>query len=138
LIREFNGKRYYHIGFKVACDYLGVNEKDIHLYPKRFIELKNTKVGDIRIPIDEENRRGEEFVLMLPNTDLPGAKMLAGRIRESVQKHTFIDNYNRSYRVNVSLGVAELDEKDIRDILINKADTALYLAKRTGRNKVCD
>ncbi|MDD5237142.1 MAG: CHASE2 domain-containing protein, partial [Candidatus Omnitrophica bacterium] len=56
LIKEFNGKRYYHIGFKVVCDYLGVKEKDIHLYPKKFIELKNTKIGDIRIPIDETNR----------------------------------------------------------------------------------
>ncbi|MCM8770823.1 MAG: CHASE2 domain-containing protein [Candidatus Omnitrophica bacterium] len=81
---------------------------------------------------------GEEFVLMLPNTDLKGAKMLAERIRALIEKHVFIDNNNMSYRVNISLGVADLEEQDTRETLVNKADAALYLAKRTGRNKVCD
>lgn len=56
LVKEFQGRRYYHIGFKIACDYLGVKQEDIHLYPAKFIELKNTKIGTIRIPIDEKNR----------------------------------------------------------------------------------
>jgi len=81
---------------------------------------------------------GEEFILMLPSADTQGATMLAERIRQSVESHIFIDNNNRSYRVAVSLGVAEFDRNDTIEALVNKADTALYLAKNTGRNKVCD
>ncbi|MCM8780231.1 MAG: diguanylate cyclase [Candidatus Omnitrophica bacterium] len=81
---------------------------------------------------------GEEFILMLPNTDTAGAMMLAERIRQSVESRVFVDSNNKSYRVNISLGVAEFEESDSRETLVDKADKALYRAKNTGRNKVCD
>lgn len=80
---------------------------------------------------------GEEFVLMLPNTDIGGAKLLAERLRQAVEKNVF-KNVNKEYSVSMSLGVAELAAEDTRSALIGKADAALYLAKNGGRNIVCD
>ncbi len=76
---------------------------------------------------------GEEFAVILPETDLSGALDVANRIRTSVASHT---GFQRS--ITVSLGISELqDNKGAPEILIEQADKALYEAKRTGRNRAC-
>jgi diguanylate cyclase (GGDEF)-like protein len=76
---------------------------------------------------------GEEFAVILPETDLKGALDVAEKIRMSVASHTGL---HRS--VTVSLGVSELqDPKSTFELLIEQADKALYEAKRMGRNQVC-
>jgi diguanylate cyclase (GGDEF)-like protein len=71
---------------------------------------------------------GEEFLLLLPETDTVGAKILAERIRESIEKET---------DVTASLGVAICSEEvNDEEEFINKADSALYEAKNSGRNRV--
>lgn len=78
---------------------------------------------------------GEEFVLVLSNTDLTGAKMLAERIRETVEK--LCCRYGEvSVGVTVSLGVACLGAEDTEHSLFDRADRALLQAKREGRNRV--
>ena len=75
---------------------------------------------------------GEEFCLMLPDTDITSAMQLAERLRISVQT-LLVKPYE--IRVTISLGVAQVDAevKKYRQ-LIERADKALYLAKRSGRN----
>ncbi len=79
---------------------------------------------------------GEEFAVVLPHTDRPGAAVLAERLRESVagQLHS---NGGRSERVTISLGIASfpLDEADSVEKLIECADSRLYKAKDSGRNR---
>jgi diguanylate cyclase (GGDEF)-like protein len=76
---------------------------------------------------------GEEFAVILPETDLSGALDVATRIRTSVASHT---GFQRS--ITVSLGVSELrDNKSASETLVEQADKALYEAKRTGRNRAC-
>lgn len=76
---------------------------------------------------------GEEFAVILPETDLKGALEVAEKIRLSVANHTGLQRL-----VTVSLGVSELrDNKSAFELLIEQADKALYEAKRTGRNRVC-
>lgn len=79
---------------------------------------------------------GEEFAAILPETDLDGAAQVADRLREDLSKLTVRE---RETEVNftVSIGVATAEKQDrlITDIL-NRADEALYKAKRGGRNKV--
>ncbi len=79
---------------------------------------------------------GEEFIVLIPETDQTGVEFLANRIREEVQ--SIIINHNgKAVEVSASLGVALLDEGECDfDELINRADTALYLAKDNGRNRV--
>lgn len=79
---------------------------------------------------------GEEFCCILPETNLNHALDLGEKFREAVakQNHNYCDV---SINVTISLGVAALQENDPSpDILLKKADDALYEAKRTGRNKI--
>ena len=78
---------------------------------------------------------GEEFICLLTDTGSEGAAKTAERLRKAVQEHT---NYFDTYTVNVtiSLGVAVMLEGDTPDRIIERADCALYEAKRSGRNRV--
>ncbi|WP_052507615.1 GGDEF domain-containing response regulator [Desulfonatronovibrio magnus] len=78
---------------------------------------------------------GEEFAVILPDTDLQGAEITAERIRKRVAGSPAVCG-DVEVAFNVSIGVA-LWEKEMRsmDELIKKADDALYEAKRMGRNR---
>jgi diguanylate cyclase (GGDEF)-like protein len=81
---------------------------------------------------------GEEFAVILPGVAQGGAIILADRIREKVEKQNFPNQeIQPKGSLTISLGVATLPDqaKDAND-LIYKADTALYTAKRSGRNRV--
>lgn len=78
---------------------------------------------------------GEEFVVLLNNTDEKGALRLAERIRRNVEKENFVCG-GQLIGMTVSVGVASLQEKDIESQLFERADQALYRAKSDGRNCV--
>lgn len=78
---------------------------------------------------------GEEFVLLLPNTDVEGARLLAERIRETLEAHPVVQG-DRQVNVTLSLGVANLQPRERGDLLFERADAALYRAKTEGRNRV--
>lgn len=78
---------------------------------------------------------GEEFVVLLSNTDRDGALLLAERIRRGVEQ-TSVRTQQRDIPVTVSLGVATLGAGDTAQALFDKADQALYTAKSEGRNCV--
>lgn len=73
---------------------------------------------------------GEEFAILLPETDLAGASALAERIRQTIDTHQFEDVPH----ITSSFGVAMLTS-DAQDML-TRADTALYEAKKHERNQV--
>jgi len=78
---------------------------------------------------------GDEYLLILPNTDLDGARLLAERIRADIAAHPLVVNQQR-IPITVSLGVAgTIGEIDL-DKLSLEADRATYLAKRAGGNRV--
>ena len=77
---------------------------------------------------------GEEFVVALIDTDTTGALEVAERIRHAV---TSARIHPHEAAVSVSIGVATFpDDAEIKEELIDKADYAMYLAKRGGRNRV--
>ena len=80
---------------------------------------------------------GEEFCVLLPDTDRDGAQYAAERIRQATEK-TAIEAYDNTVKATVSIGLATFpkDGQNI-DELIEKADQALYQAKQSGRNRVC-
>ncbi len=79
---------------------------------------------------------GEEFAVILPHTGKRDALIIAERIRKDVEEYKAMVAPFKEWPT-ISLGVAEFpnDAKDIDD-LINKADSAMYHAKRTGKNRV--
>jgi len=80
---------------------------------------------------------GDEFSLLLPETDLPGACAIAERIREAVGELR-IDAEGASLRSTVSIGLAAFPEHSTPEVkgLLRRADEALYRAKRAGRDRV--
>ena len=76
---------------------------------------------------------GEEFLVILSQTDVAGAAHLADRMREHVAALDTINGKKSS--VTISLGVTTMNEKDSCQTLFDRADKALYQAKSAGRNK---
>lgn len=81
---------------------------------------------------------GEEFAILLPETNLPAALVIAERIRKNAEVFTFDTGTSDIGRFTASFGVTTLDVADENpDDLLKRCDVALYEAKESGRNKVC-
>jgi len=80
---------------------------------------------------------GEEFVVLMPDTDYRQAEAVAERVRQSIGERNFEVGAGRPLSITVSAGLA-LNETaaDTPETLIKRADVALYRAKREGRNRV--
>jgi len=84
---------------------------------------------------------GEEFVVVLPNVDLPEARAAAERLRTHLAERQLPHRSSSiSPYVTLSIGIAELDSTvmDRFDLLLQRADQALYRAKHLGRDQVAD
>lgn len=75
---------------------------------------------------------GEEFAILMPETELRNAEVLAEKIRLKIQNHQFLTIGH----ITVSIGVAELRVGENTDDLVNRADKALYAAKADNKNNV--
>jgi two-component system cell cycle response regulator len=80
---------------------------------------------------------GEEFVVIMPETDIAVATMVAERLRRRIASEPFpIQQGKRSLEVTISIGIAALGPQDNAAAVLKRADQALYRAKRDGRNRV--
>jgi diguanylate cyclase (GGDEF)-like protein len=76
---------------------------------------------------------GEEFLILCPQTSHQDAMQLAERVRISVAEQAYPTEQVQS----ISVGVASFRDGDSLDSLLHRADLAMYLAKQSGRNRVC-
>ncbi len=118
--------------FKKVNDTYGHKEGDVVLKTLGEILLQNCRDGDI-----VSRNGGEEFSIILPNCDSGLALDIAERIRQKVQNTPFVLSDGTSIKITISIGAACYPDK-IEDLntMKEKADEALYSAKRSGRNKV--
>ena len=146
LVERFEGEleRSKRFGFKLS--FLMI---DIDTF-KRFNDQYGHLVGDVVLKQTVETIRknvreidlvgrygGEEFGVLLIETDESGALFVAERIRRAVAERVF-SAYDESLKVTVSIGCATYSSAIHEvDLLIDAADSALYQAKRQGGNKVC-
>src|SRR6476646_5540415 len=81
---------------------------------------------------------GEEFVIVMPETDMAVATMVAERLRRRIASEPFVIQQDaRSLEVTISIGIAALSGADDNAAtILKRADQALYRAKRDGRNRV--
>ncbi|OQX10261.1 MAG: GGDEF domain-containing protein [Desulfobulbaceae bacterium A2] len=119
--------------FKVFNDTYGHQTGDFVL--KEFCRLTGSLIREYDLLA---RYGGEEFIFVLPETDLNQAVAAAEKLRQAVAEHPFEDG-ERNYQVTVSIGVAsaipETNEFK-KNAFIDQADTALYEAKKKGRNRV--
>ncbi|WP_444550898.1 GGDEF domain-containing protein [Candidatus Magnetomonas plexicatena] len=79
---------------------------------------------------------GEEFAIVLPETVIADAVAVAERIRITLSE-TPVRYENEEFFITVSIGVSQNRTGDVQATLLSRADEAMYQAKRTGRNRVC-
>jgi two-component system, cell cycle response regulator len=80
---------------------------------------------------------GEEFAVVMPETDITSAAEVAERLRLAVAIDRFVVRARgKELDITISVGVAAAEAGDDRDRLLARADEALYGAKTTGRNRV--
>ena len=120
-----------------ADDFKDVNDR--HGHPTGDIVLRDLAatlretVREIDIPA---RWGGEEFAVILPNTDLEGAAQLAERLRLALSEREIASADGVPVRVTASFGVAASGPASTTGQLVEAADEALYRAKRAGKNRV--
>jgi len=78
---------------------------------------------------------GEEFVILLPETNLDNARRVAEKLRSAVG-NSRLETEQGEFPITISLGVAEIDPTCPNlDMLLDRADQAMYISKRSGRNQ---
>ena len=76
---------------------------------------------------------GEEFIVLFPQTSIKQAKIVAEKIRESVENS--LDTINKR-KITISIGLTEVQEGDTEDIIFKRVDELLYRSKKEGKNRV--
>ncbi len=79
---------------------------------------------------------GEEFTVILPETDGEKAKTVAQRIRSTLEAETFTPTPDQSAKITISIGVTQYFPKEELSAFIRRADQAMYFSKQNGRNRV--
>ncbi|TQV75223.1 sensor domain-containing diguanylate cyclase [Aliikangiella marina] len=137
--------------FPVSCLFIDID------YFKKINDLHGHSIGDraLRAVADAINNLlrksdtlarfgGEEFTVLLPNSDATQANEIAERIRQTVARLQVIGSDKQPLKITISLGVSSwqpdpqkaANAEDIQNHLINAADKAVYEAKEAGRNCV--
>lgn len=135
-------RRYGHFLSVVMIDldyFKFVNDNHGHATGDRVLEKFAKILSDSSRSVDIPGRfGGEEFSIALPETDIEGAENIAERVRCLVEEESFEveEGYEAQIHLTCSLGVATLRPEEDVDNIIQRADDAMYRAKKQGRNRV--
>ncbi len=138
-------KRYRRTFSIIFCDidrFKAINDIYGHQIGDSILkEFAQCIMAHIRKDVDILFRYGgDEFLIILPETDIKGAYSLAERLRKTVHQETFMAN-GKQIHITSSFGVTEFDparsdEESSPEALISQADKYLYKAKEEGRDSV--
>lgn len=114
-------------------DFKKVNDIYGHIVGDRVIQsIVNTIKKSVRNTDIFARWGGEEFVLLLPNTDMQQAKEMMERLRINIQNN----RHDKVDRITCSFGLAVFRQNDNAESLLQRVDKLLYKAKKTGKNIV--
>jgi diguanylate cyclase (GGDEF)-like protein len=113
--------------FKQVNDSYGHDAGDLVLQTVSNLVRQNIRSIDV-----EARWGGEEFMILMPQSDLPAAKSAAEKLRLAIAKHRF----EKIDHLSVSFGVTAFAPQDDINSLLKRVDDALYTAKGAGRNCV--
>lgn len=134
--------RYNRSGEPLACVFFDLDHfkriNDEHGHEAGDAALKHTVrlIADLLRSVDALGRfGGEEFMVLMPNTQLKGATDAANRMRLALMRSK-LEVHGKSLPLTASFGAAVLCPDERLDDLVRRADAAMYEAKRLGRNRV--
>ena len=157
MTKLFN-RRYFTEMSKSILDLAKRNKTDTAIIMLDIDKFKSVndehghKVGDdiiikLALKLQECSRKsdivsrwgGEEFLILLPDTNAEGSMIIAQKIRKSIEEIVINLTNAKKIQFTVSIGVSQVNNKLNNDMeaTINRADEALYMAKNNGRNMVC-
>jgi diguanylate cyclase len=114
-----------------------INDSYGHKAGDKVLCLIAKQLTDNSRPTDLISRfGGEEFTMLLPNTDKQSALILANKLRQIIE-NTGFNSSGISVDITISCGVTEFIEHDTDESAFERADRALYQAKEQGRNRCC-
>jgi len=137
LEREIERAQRYHTSLSLIMfdidHFKSVNDKYGHHTGDEVLRKMGRYLKDISRDFDIAGRYGgEEFIVILPETDLRGAILYANRVRTEVEKMKFNEP---DLKITISGGIGVYDNNSALD-LVKKADSFLYEAKNSGRNRI--
>lgn len=100
-------------------------------------ELGRILLQTVRPSMTAFRNGGEEFSIIMTNTNVAEAYEFAEKIRNKAEQHLFYLPNGPDRNITISIGIALNTGNNLLDEIIHEADKALYFAKNTGRNKVC-
>lgn len=119
-------------------NFKSINDQYGHLFGNVVLKgvaniVKKTIRKDVDLPV---RYGGDEFLIILPETDTAGAQMFAKRLLDNIRAEKFITDDNVKVAATISIGLATAKKNQIvdKEKLIKKADKALYMAKNRGKN----
>ncbi|MEX0743992.1 MAG: diguanylate cyclase [Phycisphaeraceae bacterium] len=138
LARAFRFKRSVSLLMVDADHFKRVNDTYGHPAGDAILKGLSELLGRRARSVDRVCRYGgEEIAVILPETGLEGAAVIANRLRAAVEAQPFDATAGASIRITVSIGVASYPaHADSAETLVAAADAALYAAKQGGRNRV--
>jgi diguanylate cyclase (GGDEF)-like protein len=123
-----------YMGLVDIDHFKNINDRFGHVFGDEVLLLVSQIIQRAFRGVDHVYRfGGEEFVILLRGATEDGAAGVMERLRAAVEKHSF----PQVGTVTISLGWTRICEHDMPTSAIERADTALYHAKRTGRNRLC-
>ena len=118
-----------------------VNDTHGHLIGDAVLkEVADCIVNNVRPSDCVARYGGEEFVVVMPETPLTTAHIIADRLRQRIADRSMMPQDQRALSVTVSVGCACMEDGEENTLaeILHRADTALYRAKEEGRNRVLD
>ncbi len=115
-----------------------VNDTHGHLMGSQvLVEMARILIDSLRAVDVIVRYGGDEFVVLLPNTNLKTARQVAERVRTAIREHKFLEKEGVSWQITASFGIASYPEHaNNRRDLIHLADRAMYESKTRGRDMV--
>jgi diguanylate cyclase (GGDEF)-like protein len=137
---EFQRARRIHRPFSVMMfdidHFKRINDQYSHAIGDQILQRFTERCQKNLRAIDLLGRYGgEEFVILLPETNLQAAQVIAERLRQSIMNAPFTSDAG-DLRITASIGIAEAHQNETLNNLVQRADAALYKAKDSGRNRV--
>jgi diguanylate cyclase len=139
--REASRADRYDAPFSIAVldvdNFKALNDKrGHHTGDEALIHLVKVAKEELRLTDHIARMGGEEFLIILPNTLLDEAAQIITRLQRSLTKKYFLDN-NEKVLITFSAGIAQRTSGESQENAIARADSAMYEAKHSGKNRVC-